>query len=98
MDEIVVELAKIRDEFNEAKESFLQRYEQSVQDWIDKHPQWEDIIANSIVSEDYVRSRMDFRWQMFRVASPHEADPGPKPVRVLANCISHSQAQGKVTQ
>lgn len=34
MDAIGIELAAIRDEFNAAKESFLQRYEQSVQDWI----------------------------------------------------------------
>lgn len=40
MDEISTELAAIRDEFNAAKESFLQRYDQSVQDWIAMHPQW----------------------------------------------------------
>lgn len=76
MDEINNELSIIRDEFNQAKNAFLLRYEESVQEWIAKHPDWGDIIANSVVSEDYVRSRMDFRWQMFRVASPHETDPG----------------------
>lgn len=70
MDEIGVELAASRDEFNAAKDSFLQRYEQSVQDWIARHPQWGSIIAGSTVSEEYVRSRMDFRWQMFRVMAP----------------------------
>ncbi len=73
MDAIGIELAAIRDEFNASKETFLQRYEQSVQDWIAKHPQWGNIIANSIVSEEYVRSRMDFRWQMFKVQSPDTA-------------------------
>ncbi len=76
MDEITVELAAVRDDFNEAKEAFLKRYEQSVEDWIAKHPDWREIIANSVVSEEYVRSRIDFRWQMFRVASPNEAGPG----------------------
>ncbi len=73
MDEIGIELAAIRDEFNAAKESFLQRYDQSVQDWIAMHPQWGNIIAGSTVSEEYVRSRMDFRWQMFRVNAPAAA-------------------------
>lgn len=73
MDEIASELSRIRSEFNEAKEAFLQRYEESVQEWIAKHPQWGDIIANSTVSEDYVRSRMEFRWQMFRVSAPNES-------------------------
>lgn len=74
MDEIAIELNKIRSEFNETKEAFLQRYEESVQEWIAKHPQWGEIIANSTVSEEYVRSRMEFRWQMFRVSPPVESN------------------------
>lgn len=75
---IMKELAAIRDEFNEAKESFLQRYEQSVQDWIAKHPQWGGIIAGSTVSEEYVRSRIDFHWQVFQVSQPGTVDPTQK--------------------
>lgn len=75
IDEIGIELAAIRDEFNVAKESFLQRYDQSVQDWIAKHPQWGNIIAGSTVSEEYVRSRIDFRWQIFQVQAP-SVSPG----------------------
>lgn len=75
INEIMRELAVTRDEFNEAKESFLQRYDQSVRDWIAKHPQWGSIIAGSIVSEEYVRSKLDFRWQVFQVAQPKTVDP-----------------------
>lgn len=67
-------LAAIRDDFNMAKEEFLQRYEQAVREWIDSHPAWSGIIANSVVSEDYVRSRLAFRWQIFRVALPEVSD------------------------
>lgn len=74
IDDIMRELAVIRDEFNAAKESFLQRYEQSVQDWIARHPQWGNIIAGSTVSQEYVRSRLDFRWQVFQVAQPKTMD------------------------
>lgn len=70
LEEIDTGLAVIRDDFNGAKDAFLTRYEESVQDWIDKHTGWEKIIATSIVSEDYVRSRIGFRWQMYRVALP----------------------------
>jgi hypothetical protein len=66
------ELALIRTEFNTTKEDFLQRYDYSVQEWIAKHPQWSSIIANSTVSEEYVRSRLDFRWHMFKVTMPSE--------------------------
>ena len=74
IDDIMRELAVIRDEFNAAKESFLQRYVQSVRDWIARHPQWGNIIAGSTVSEEYVRSRLDFRWQVFQVAQPEAVD------------------------
>lgn len=66
--EIVRELVKIRDEFLAAKEAFLDEYDQSIQAWIDKHQHWGDIIRDSTVGPDYVRARMDFRWQMFKVA------------------------------
>ena len=66
--EIVGELMKIRDDFCQAKEDFLQDYDQSIQNWISKHAEWGEIIKHSIVGPDYVRSRMDFKWQMFKVA------------------------------
>ena len=75
LDDITVELSAIRNDFNAARDSFLKRYDQSVQDWIARHPQWHALIANSTVSADYVRSRISFRWQMFRVAQPAVA-PG----------------------
>ena len=75
INDIMAELAAIREEFNAAKDAFLQRYDQSVQDWIAKHPQWGNIIAGSTVSEEYVRSRIDFRWQAFQVAQPETVAP-----------------------
>lgn len=90
-DEIDNGLASIRDEFNQTKHDFLARYEQSVQDWIKAHPGWEDIIANSIVSEDYVRSRIDFSWQVFRIAVPdatvHSSDSLESDVKALGNSL-----------
>ena len=76
LDAISVDLAAIRDEFFQAKENFLRRYDQSVQNWITHHPQWGTIIANSTVSEDYVCSRLGFRWQMFQVQPPAQASSG----------------------
>lgn len=44
LEEIASGLATIRDDFNVAKDAFLTRYEEAVQDWIDKHPGWQEII------------------------------------------------------
>ena len=66
--EIVQELRAVRDEFLVAKTQFLTEYDKTIQDWIAKHAEWGGIIANSVDSSDYVRSRMDFKWQMYKVA------------------------------
>ena len=70
IDEVAEGLAAIREEFDKEKEAFLDRYDRSIQEWIAKHPQWSSIIAGSIVSESYVRSKMSFRWQVFKVQMP----------------------------
>lgn len=66
--DIVEELIHIREEFLKAKADFLADYDQSLETWIAKHKQWAGIIRNSVVGSDYVRARMDFRWQLYRVA------------------------------
>ena len=76
MNEICLELVSIRDEFNQAKDEFLKRYQQVVSDWIAKHPKWAGIIENSVESEDYVRSRLGFRWQIFQVQPPTQIGNG----------------------
>ena len=76
MDAMTIELNVIRQEFNEAKDAFLQSYEECVRNWIAKHPEWARIFDGSTVSREYVRSRLDFRWQMFRVAAPDTAAGG----------------------
>jgi hypothetical protein len=74
-DAIVTELGQILQDFNAAKEDFLSRYDESVRDWIAKHAGWEQIIADSTVSADYVRSRMGFLWRLYRIVPPNPADP-----------------------
>lgn len=65
---IADELVKIRADFFKAKDDFLEAYEENLSAWIAKHNSWADIIRSSTASSDYVRSRMDFRWQIFKVA------------------------------
>ena len=50
-------LKLLRDEFLSAKDDFLNSYDQAIQAWVDKHPGWERLIANSPVSADQVRNR-----------------------------------------
>ncbi|WP_419781221.1 DUF3150 domain-containing protein [Maridesulfovibrio sp.] len=71
-DEIVKELTVIEKEFFAAKEDFLSRYDEAVQDWIKQHQGWEKLIGSSTVSAEYVRSRIGFKWQFFKLAAPEK--------------------------
>ncbi|EGW46036.1 Cobalamine biosynthesis protein [Bilophila wadsworthia] len=66
--EIIRELIGIRDEFLKEKDAFLADYDQSIENWINKHTKWAGIIRESTVGSEYVRSRMGFSWQLYRVA------------------------------
>jgi len=75
-DEIMTELAAIHDDFMAAKTQFLNRYDDAVRDWITQHPGWESLIGGSTVGVDYVRSRLGFSWQMFKLVPPADSEVG----------------------
>ena len=68
--EIVKGIEAIQEDFNQAKKSFMARYDQAIQDWIGNNPGWEQMIATSVVSADYVSKRIAFNWQVFKVVNP----------------------------
>lgn len=65
---VIEELNNMHKEFSDSKAEFLAEHDQSLEDWIARHGAWANIIRNSTVSSDYVRSRLDFNWQIFKVA------------------------------
>ena len=66
--DVITELISIRDNFFREKEAFLADYDQSIENWINKHTKWAGIIRESTVGSEYVRSRFSFAWQLYRVA------------------------------
>ena len=72
--DIHFQLHSLKGEFLAAKENFLNSYDQAIMAWVDKHPGWEQLIAASTVSADYVRSRLSFDWQFYKVATPAQGD------------------------
>ena len=51
-------LQEVKSDFLEAKEDFLGGYDLAVKSWIDKHPGWERLIADSPVGADHVSKRL----------------------------------------
>jgi len=78
---LVDELGQIQSDFNAAKADFLARYDQAVQEWISRHSGWEQLIAGSTVSADYVQSRLGFKWQVYRIMQPGTDTPVDKGLR-----------------
>lgn len=60
--------------FLQEKEVFLADYDQSIENWIAKHCKWGNIIRESTVGSDYVRSRLSFSWQLYKVSPLTEHD------------------------
>lgn len=73
-------LDAIAADFTAAKNGFLGRYEEAVRQWIASNPGWEHLIANAVVGADTVRARLNFGWQMFKVAPPRKGDAA-RPLR-----------------
>lgn len=66
-DEALSILSELKTEFVEAKQAFLNRYDEAIKEWIASNPGWENLIAGSLVSVDYVDRKLAFNWQMFSV-------------------------------
>ena len=68
--EIQAGLQEVAEDFESARRGFLSRYDDAVQAWIQDNPGWEALISRSVVNVNYVRSRLGFAWQMYRVVPP----------------------------
>ena len=74
--DIIDELIRIREAFLQEKEAFLAYYDLSIENWIAKHCKWRNIIRESTVGPDYVRSRLPSRGSFTRShRSPNTTTP-----------------------
>ncbi len=82
---VIDALEAIGNDFSQAKDEFLSRYDDAVRNWISQNPGWEKLITGSVVDADIVRSRLGFNWQMFKVVPPRKADAGRPLVDAVAS-------------
>ncbi len=68
--EVIDNLKAISEDFIAAKKAFLATYDQNILNWINQNLEWQNLIQTSVVSADYVSSRIGFRWQLFQVLPP----------------------------
>ncbi len=64
-DKVREALEGIRDAFNQAKTEFLAEYDAICSEWLSRHPEYSDMLRESMASPEYVRSRLSFAWRAF---------------------------------
>lgn len=85
--DIIKELIGIRDEFLKEKDAFLADYDQSIENWINKHTKWASIIRESTVGSEYVRSA-DETWNRVYAGKTEVTHKALSPLRTLQQKLS----------
>jgi len=69
---VVEKLDKLVEEFNQAREVFLSRYDQIIQEWLESYSDYRHIIEPFITPKGDVAAQLTADYQMFRVADVSE--------------------------
>jgi len=94
LDGLMAELDVIKDEYNAAKIEFLAEYDQAVQDWKTQNPGWEEVIARSVESLEYVRRQLAFCVQTFNINPVEGHETGLETeINGLADQLRHEVRQ-----
>lgn len=73
--EVADTIEVIKDDFYTERAAFLDEYDLVVTDWINKHPEWTEIIAKAVIPVSEVERKMSFGWQAYMVTgAPAEGD------------------------
>jgi hypothetical protein len=73
--EVADTIEVIKDDFYTERATFLDEYDLVVTDWINKHPEWAEIIAKAVIPVSEVERKMSFGWQAYMVTgAPAEGD------------------------
>ncbi|MGB9577973.1 MAG: DUF3150 domain-containing protein [Halothiobacillaceae bacterium] len=74
MSEINAQLDDLGREFQEAKAEFLANYENSVEDWIARHSEWEAQIRRAVETPERVAATLQWRRACYRVVHPGQGE------------------------
>ncbi len=67
---IQAELERIASNFQRARDDFLSRYDQTIEDWVAKHPEFAPVIRRAVDPVEVVAAGLHFDYVIFRVSHP----------------------------
>lgn len=74
-DSVVAQLEAIQSQFLAAKQEFVTHYNSWVDEWVTRHPDFEQIINKAIDDVAYVESRFGFEFYVVSVSPPKDLAP-----------------------
>ena len=84
---VLKELQVLRDEFMQAKASFLAEYDSAISEWLERNAEWKDLLAGSTVSPDYVDRQLQFGWHAYRLSLKGAGSDFKESVRSVASTL-----------
>ena len=67
---IQVQLERIAQEFEKAKSSYISRYDEMIEDWVLRHPDFAAAIRSAVEPVEVVRKQLNFDYVIFRLKGP----------------------------
>lgn len=87
-------LDDIRERFTEARDKFIKAYDSEIDEWVAKHPGWQESIRSVVPAAAYVESRIGFEYQAFEVRPTGVAEASlDRAVSGLAGQLYHEVAK-----
>ena len=68
LDEAMQEIERERAAFDQARQSFLDHYDDRIEEWVMSHPEWATVIRNAVPSKDEPARQLQFEYSVIKVA------------------------------
>lgn len=95
--ELSVELSKIKVNFNMERVKFINNYTNNIDNWINRHPAWEDAIRKAVTPIEVVENRIGFRVQFTRIGQVDDSlgvnDDSQDTVENIPSALVHEIAK-----
>ncbi|MCW7552851.1 DUF3150 domain-containing protein [Endozoicomonas gorgoniicola] len=82
-----LKLDQVQQDFNQEKQTFLTRYDQHIQEWVNAHPDFAEAIRNAVPDVQHVGQRFQFGYTTYKVVASPQPDNLNQQVNQLGSAL-----------
>ncbi|MCW7552946.1 DUF3150 domain-containing protein [Endozoicomonas gorgoniicola] len=82
-----LKLDQVQQDFNQEKRTFLTRYDQHIQEWVNAHPDFAEAIRNAVPDVQHVGQRFQFGYTTYKVVASPQPENLNQQVDQLGNTL-----------